>query len=232
MTYRLHYAPDNASMIVRLCLEQAGLPYEAALVDRATRAQDSAAYRALNPNGLIPVLETPNGALFETGAICLWLADRHAGLAPLPDDAARGDFLKWLFFVSNTLHPSLRMLFYPEKYLPDPNAAGTLRAGLQGHLAGSLATLEALAETPPSWLGGPTPTVLDFYLVACLRWCALYPRGTDLTWFTLMKIPNLRHLCRKIEGLPAAARVQEAEGLGPTPFSNPRYATPKIGSAT
>ena len=99
MTYRLHYAPDNASLIIRLALEELELPYETVLVDRARTAQQSAEYLALNPNGLIPVLETPHGALFETGAILLWLADTEGKLAPPPESAARGNFLKWLFFV-------------------------------------------------------------------------------------------------------------------------------------
>jgi hypothetical protein len=77
--YRLHYAPDNASLIIRLTLEEMGLPYQAVLVDRHSRAQKGAPYLALNPHGRIPVLETPEGAIYETGAILLWLADRHRG---------------------------------------------------------------------------------------------------------------------------------------------------------
>ena len=83
---RLHYAPDNASLCIRLALEELGLPYETVLVNRATHAQRSPAYLALNPNGLIPVLETPDGPLFETGAILLWLADTHGGLRPFASD--------------------------------------------------------------------------------------------------------------------------------------------------
>ena len=80
--YRLHYAPDNASLIIRLALEELGQAYETTLVNRQAQVQRSAAYRALNPNGLIPVLETPDGPMFETAAILLWLADRHGALAP------------------------------------------------------------------------------------------------------------------------------------------------------
>ncbi len=115
MTYVLHYAPDNASLIVRLALEHRRIPYRTKLVDRAARGQDAPGYRALNPHGLIPVLETRQGPLFETGAILLWLADTHGGLGPAPHAPDRGDFLKWLFYVSNTLHPALSMMFYPEK---------------------------------------------------------------------------------------------------------------------
>ncbi|WP_201722365.1 glutathione S-transferase N-terminal domain-containing protein, partial [Sulfitobacter sp. HI0040] len=85
----------NASLIVRLTLEQGQIPYETRLVDRRAKAQRGAAYRALNPKGLIPTLETPEGPIFETGAILLWLADRHGELFPAPASPARGKALKW-----------------------------------------------------------------------------------------------------------------------------------------
>lgn len=231
MTYVLHYAPDNASLIIRLALEYRGLPYSTTLVDRAARAQESPAYRRLNPNGLIPVLETPGGPLFETGAILLWLADTHGGLGPAPEDPDRGDFLKWLFFASNTLHTSLRMLFYPGKYIA-PDHIAALHAGLTAQISRSLATLNTFAAANPNWLGAPAPTVLDFYLSALLRWSALYPSGTDNRWFDLSSYPALRHICAQTEALPCTRHLQKAEGLGDTPFTAPRYPNPPQGSAT
>jgi len=52
--YELCYAPDNASLIVRLTLEEMGAPYRTRLIDRSKQEQRSAAYRDLNPRGLIP----------------------------------------------------------------------------------------------------------------------------------------------------------------------------------
>lgn len=230
MTYTLHFAPDNASLIIRLALEHRGLPYELKLVDRRTQAQSAPHYLALNPNGLIPVLETDQGAIFETGAILLWLADTHGQLGPAPQDTARGDFLKWLFFAANTLHPSLRMMFYPEKYIAI-NQSETLRAGLAQHLKASLKTLDQMAAQRPAWLGAQTPTVLDFYTVAMLRWAALYPKGKS-DWFKLTHYPALRCICANVETLPCTAALQKAEGLGNTPFTAPVPPTPPIGSAT
>ena len=230
MTYVLHYAPDNASLIVRLALEHRELPYRAALVDRRAKAQESADFRALNPNGLIPVLETPEGPLFETGAILLYLADRHGGLGPGPDDPARGDFLKWLFFLSNTIHPALRRLFYPEKYIA-PAHVDALRAGTRNDLTQHYATLEIQAVR--GWLlGGTAPTVLDFYTAALLRWPVLYPADQPRDWFTLAASPALARLSAAVEALPATHALQCAEGLGDTPFTAPRYPQPPEGSAT
>ena len=230
--YRLHYAPDNASLIVRLVLDELGQPFETALVDRGAQTQRSAAYLALNPNGLIPVLETPDGPIFETAAICLWLADRHQALFPAPASAQRGAALKWLFFTSNTLHAALRMLFYPEKYIgPDPRDQARLSLQLRENLHGHLRMLDALTATCPPWLGAETPSLLDLYIPACLRWLALYPKG-QTGWFQLSDTPHLHALAARTEGRPSVRRAIDVEGLGPLPFTRPMYATPPEGSAT
>ncbi len=231
MTYVLHYAPDNASLIVRLALDQIGAPYRCVLVDRAAQAQCKAPYLALNPNGLIPVLETPNGPIFETGAILLWLADTHGNLGPDVGDPERGDFLKWVFFVANTIHPALRMLFYPEKYIGADHTSA-LRRGLQDQLITSFHTLDRIAATAPAWFGAKVPTILDFYTAATLRWPALYPANTDRAWFDLGTYPALARLCAHLETLPCTRSLQSAEGLGNTPFTAPQYPTPPEGSAT
>ena len=87
---KLYYAPDNASLILRLALEEASIPYETVLVDRAKRAQKSPNYLALNPAGKIPTLVTPKGPMAETAACLLWLSDTHpdADLGPTPDAPA------------------------------------------------------------------------------------------------------------------------------------------------
>ena len=231
MTYTLHYAPDNASLIIRLALEQRGLPYDTQLVDRTTRAQDSAAYRALNPHGLIPVLETPQGPIFETGAVLLWLADTHGGLSPAPQAPDRAAFLKWLFYLANTPHALLRQMFYAETYV-EAAAVDALRAGMAAKLTTYFDTLNDLAATHPVWLGADTPSALDFYLCALLRWSAIYPATYDRSWFDLSHYPALQSLCEKIDALPATDVLRRTEGLGKEPFSNPHLPNPPEGSAT
>lgn len=225
--YLLHYAPDNASLIVRLVLEEAGLPYRTALVDRAARAQDGAAYRAVNPAGLIPALETPQGTLFETGAILLWLADRH-GFGPGEAEPGRLVLLKWLFFLANTVHADLRQLFYHDHYVPPEAAAGhhdllTLR--LKRHFA---LLDRAAGDAPgPFAVGG----VLAPYVVVLMRWAVLYPEGQP-AWFTLADYPALSRLAHQLEARPATRRLALAEGLGPNPFTAPQDATPPHGSVS
>lgn len=222
---RLHFAPDNASLIVRLVLEELGQPYETVLIDRAARAQDTAAYRAINPAGLIPALETPQGPIFETAAILLWLADQHGRLAPRPDSPQRGRFLSWLFFTSNTLHADLRVLFYPDRYAAD---AGALHKRLRIHLA----LLDAEAANGPDWLSPDAPSVLTWYLACLLRWMALYPKAGNRDWFALADTPQLQRILVALEARPPTRAAITAEGLGPRPFTAPVHPTPPEGSAT
>lgn len=232
--YCLHYAPDNASMIIRMALEEMGLSYETVLVDRAVNAQKSAGFLSLNPNGLIPVLETPDGPLFETGAILLWLADTHGQMAPTPDSAQRGLFLKWLFFLSNTLHPALRMMFYADQYVGScPEAQAQLRGHMQGEIARHLTTLDRLAAEKPGWFGGNDHSILDIYLAPMLRWIALYAEPGGLAgWFDVARWPHLHDIAARLNHCPAAQAAIKAEGLGPTPFTDPQYPNPPEGSAT
>jgi glutathione S-transferase len=89
---------------VRWALEEAGLPYEVRLV--SFREMKEPAHLALHPFGQIPTYEEGDLALFETGAIVLHIAQRHAGL--LPDDAdAKARAMMWIFAALNTVEPPI-----------------------------------------------------------------------------------------------------------------------------
>jgi glutathione S-transferase len=89
---------------VRWALEEAGRPYAVRLV--SFRAMKEPAHLALHPFGQIPTYEDGDLALFETGAIVLHIAERHAGL--LPEDArARARAITWMFAALNTVEPPI-----------------------------------------------------------------------------------------------------------------------------
>lgn len=232
LPYRLHYAPDNASLIIRLALEEMGVPFETVLVDRARREQDSDAYRVLNPNGLIPVLGTPEGPIFETAAILLWLVDRHGRLGPGPDASERAVFLKWLFFLSNTVHPLMRQRFYPTVYVGDAtDAQAALRRHATRSLVEKLHILDDAAQDT-NLIAGDTPTVLDFYIACALRWSRLYPKDApEPALFDLRLWPGLRDMVERLEQRQSVRAAIDAEGLGARPFTRPEYPNPPEGSA-
>jgi glutathione S-transferase len=89
---------------VRWALEEVGRPYEVRLV--SFQAMKEPAHLALHPFGQIPTYQDGGLALFETGAIVLHIAQRHAGL--LPDDAdARARAITWMFAALNTVEPPI-----------------------------------------------------------------------------------------------------------------------------
>ncbi len=223
--YTLHYAPDNASLVIRLVLDGAGIPYRTALVDRARRQQDGPVYRALNPTGLIPTLETPLGPIFETGAILLWLSDTHQ-LGPAPASADRVAFLKWLFFLSNTAHADLRQIFYPHQYCPAEAHPGH-REIMIARMLGHFALLDTAARQHPALFAAAKP--LGVYAVTLTRWSALYPPDAP-RWFDLADFPALRALAHAQEDRVETPVIARAEGLGPHPFTRPEHPNPPEGS--
>lgn len=89
---------------VRWALEEVGQAYEVRLLSFAAMKQP--AHLALHPFGQIPTYEQDGLALFESGAIVLHLAERHAGL--LPEDAnARARAIAWMFAALNTVEPPI-----------------------------------------------------------------------------------------------------------------------------
>ncbi|HET9067761.1 MAG TPA: glutathione S-transferase family protein [Amaricoccus sp.] len=102
-------SPDRGAglardMRVRWALEEVGQPYAVRLV--SFEAMKRPAHRARSPFGQIPTYEEDGLTLFESGAIVLWIAERHAGL--LPDgEKARARAIAWMFAALNTVEPPI-----------------------------------------------------------------------------------------------------------------------------
>ena len=207
--YDLHHWPDSAALIVRLVLDELGVPYRLHLINRDAGELDSPAYRAMNPLGQIPAFETPDGPMFETAAILLYLTERHPGMAPAAGSAARAAFLKWLFFTSSNIHPVMLQLYYPERTAGPENSAA-----VAAHARARLTELLQVLETAkPEVVFAAQPNALGYYLAVLMRWIA-----RDIP---SQPFPNLHALLIFLENRPAALAAADAERLGTTIFSNP-----------
>jgi glutathione S-transferase len=91
-------------MRVRWALEEVGQPYDVRLVSFAE--MKAPAHLALHPFGQIPTYEEGDLALFESGAIILHIAERHAGLLPTEANA-RARAIAWMFAALSTLEPPI-----------------------------------------------------------------------------------------------------------------------------
>lgn len=220
--YVLHHFPDTASLILRLVLRELDQPFDEHLIDRAAGALDSAAYRALHPMGKIPAMETPDGPMFETAAMLLYLSDCHPGLAPKPDASDRAAFLKWFFFTSTYVHPTLMQLFYPEREA-GPENTDAVRSHASARMRSYLTMLDTMmAQDTPAWLSDRNPTIFGYYLAVLIRWLASYGPGHP-SYFRSSEFPALHRVLTYLETRPAALAVAEDESLGPTIFTAPAY---------
>lgn len=209
---QLHYHPTDASMAPHMLLEELGVPFELLLVDRANQAHKSEAYLRLNPNGLIPVLVDGDTVLYETGAILLHLADRHAdaGLAPPLGTAERAHFYKWLFWLSNTLHATLNLYFYPERWAsPDVVLGATTVKARAEARGGQLLELldQEFARHGGPWLLGPRYSALDPYLLMLARWTRHFGRPAR-------ELPQLGAYLHRVLARPAVQRAYATEQIG------------------
>ncbi|MEM7222057.1 MAG: glutathione S-transferase family protein [Pseudomonadota bacterium] len=129
--YVLYGGGVTRSVGAQMVLEEAGLDYELRPVDPIKGEHRTPEFLALNPAGLVPALETPEGpVLHEVAGIMVYLADRHrvTDLAPAPDDPLRGTFLSRIFYVVSDIEPHAKRFFYAGRFSSDPADAPRIKA--------------------------------------------------------------------------------------------------------
>ena len=106
---------------VSIMLEEIGLPYEAHMVDITKNESWTPEFLSLNPNGKIPAILDPDGpggkplALFESGAILVYLADKTGQLIPT-DAAGRYETLQWVMFQMAAIGPMFGQVGFFHKF--------------------------------------------------------------------------------------------------------------------
>ncbi|MFT3780257.1 MAG: glutathione S-transferase family protein [Ottowia sp.] len=167
----LYGAAASGSVAVEAALTLLNMPFD--LVEGQTWTSDAARERVAGHNALrqVPTLVLPGGeVLTETGAILLHLADAHprARLSPAPGDAARGQFLRWMFFVSSAIYalhwigPDVGRIGAPA------GARDAVIDAVHKRIAFCWRTMDAQLN-PRRFLLGDELTVLDLYVAVVSR---------------------------------------------------------------
>jgi len=118
---QLYSLPTPNGIKVSVMLEETGLPYEPHRVGFDTNDQMSPEFLSLNPNNKIPAILDPDGpggkplALFESGAILLYLADKAGAFMP-QDPAGRWETIQWLMFQMGGIGPMFGQLGFFHKF--------------------------------------------------------------------------------------------------------------------
>ncbi|MFN3291999.1 MAG: glutathione S-transferase N-terminal domain-containing protein [Gemmobacter sp.] len=189
---QLYSLPTPNGVKVSIMLEECGLPYDAHLVDFATNDQLSPEFLSLNPNNKIPAIIDPAGpggaplALFESGAILIYLAEKTGQFLPA---AQRYEVLQWLMFQMGGVGPMFGQLGYfhsfAGKEIEDPRPKERYRA----EAARLLRVLDGRLEGR-DWAAGDY-SIADMAIAPWLRTLRDFYKAGDLTgWAELRHVPG------------------------------------------
>jgi GST-like protein len=118
----LYTAPTPNGYKTSIALEELGLPYEVHVVNLGENEQKRPEYLKINPNGRIPTIvdrDAGDFAVFESGAILIYLAEKTGKLMP-PDPKGRSQVIQWLMFQRGGVGPMqgqahVFLRYFPEK---------------------------------------------------------------------------------------------------------------------
>ncbi len=173
--YTLYCAPNTYAMGVHAILEETGADYRVEWVKLFSDAPDRG-FIAASPHGRVPALTGPDGAVFESGAIALYLAEKHpqANLLIEAGDSRRGHFLQWMHYLASTLQPDVMLQFHPEFYFEDEAGKAALKQASLKRLHKVLQVIDEALDPGP-WFFGDRLTVVDFCFAMQAVWPQIYP---------------------------------------------------------
>ena len=115
------------------CCDELGLAYERLDAGGAFGRNDTPEYLAMNPNGLVPVIEDDGFVLYESNAIARYLASKHGAGTLWPDDPrARADVDRWMEWQSTGYTPAMGPAFWQlVRTPPEKRDAAAVESSLQ-----------------------------------------------------------------------------------------------------
>ena len=118
---KLYYAPQTRAGRPRWLLEEIGAPYELVRLDLSKGEHKKPEYTKIHPHGAVPALVDGDVAMFESAAICMYLADKfpEKRLAPPVGTPARALYYQWMVYTMATLEPPLVDVFMNTVMLPE-----------------------------------------------------------------------------------------------------------------
>jgi GST-like protein len=193
-----------------IMLEETGLAYEPHLVDFDRHEQATPEFRSLNPYGKIPAILDPDGpggeplALFESGAILIYLAEKAGRLLPR-EAAARYETLQWLMFQVGGIGPMFGQVGFFHKFAGKEFEDKRPRDRYVAEARRLLAVLNGRLEGR-AWMMGDSYTIADIAVFPWVRnLLGYYDAGK------LVAIEEFAHVTRALEAF--VARPAVARGL-------------------
>ena len=205
----LYTSPTPNGYKVSITLEELGLPYKVHPIDLSSGAQKEPWFLAINPNGRIPaMIDRANGdfAVFESGAMMLYLAERAGKLIPA-DEKGRSLVMQWLMFQMGGLGPMMGQANVFARYFPE-----VIPAAIDRYRRESRRLLEVLDGrlADHEWLAGDY-SIAD---IANFAWARIHE-------WPGVSIEGLANLQRWLDAIAARPAVQRGLLVPPRPEVDP-----------
>ncbi len=215
---QLYSLPTPNGVKVSIMLEEIGLPYEPHLVSFETNDQFSPAFLSLNPNHKIPAILDPNGpggkplALFESGAILIYLAEKTGQGLPL-DPAARYQTLQWLMWQMGGVGPMFGQLGFFHKFAGKDYADKRPRDRYVAEARRLLGVLEQRV-VDRAWIMGETYSIADIAIWPWVRNLVGFYEAAELVGFG--DFHNVQRVLAAFVARPAVVRGLAIPAPSPT----------------
>lgn len=206
---KLFNSPASTAMSAHAALEEIGCEYENHWIDiEAPLSQRDPEFQKFTPHGSVPVLVDCDGsAVFEGTAILIYLADRfpQANLGPCVGDSRRGDFLKWMTYMTNTLQIAMQIYFKPYNHSSSPDCYASISAKGVERLDQSWKTIDAACATAGPYLLGEKFSACDLHL----QMLSIWHRDTEAM---RARYPHVRRCVELVEQRPSVQRIMQDHG--------------------
>jgi GST-like protein len=204
---QLFSLPTPNGVKVSIMLEETGLEYEPHFIDIGANETQDPAFLALNPNGKIPAIYDPDGpngaplALFESGAILLYLADKARRFVP-EDPNARYETIQWLMWQMGGVGPMFGQVGFFNKFAGRDYEDKRPRDRYAVEAARLLAVLDRRLAFR-GWIMGDDYTIADISLLGWVRNLIGFYEARELVGFE-----RFSHVQRWLESGLARPAVQ------------------------
>jgi GST-like protein len=215
---QLYSFPTPNGVKVSIMLEEIGLPYEAHAVNITANENKTPEFEALNPNGKIPAIVDPDGpggaplALFESGAILLYLADKTGKLVPA-SPSGRWQAIQWVMFQMGGIGPMFGQVGFFNKFAGKDFEDKRPRDRYVAESRRLLEVLDAqLAKSGGPWVLGADYSIADISMLGWVRNLIGFYEARELVAFD-----TLKHVPAWLERGLARPAVQRGLNIPPRP---------------
>jgi glutathione S-transferase len=198
---KLYHSNQSRSVRPRWLLEELGVPYEVVRLNLQALEQKKPEYLKINPNGAVPALVDGDLALFESGAIVQYLADKfpEKRMAPPVGTPARGLYYQWVQYSMSGLEPPILAIFLHTVLRPEAQRVPMLVTEARQQLSAALGVVEAALAGRPFILGKDF-TAADVMVGSMLGWARMMSIIGD-------ELKNVSDYVTRLSQRPAFARA-------------------------